>query len=363
MKKVLIIEDSFEVRSLISDMLAMNDYNIVEAENGQQGVEVAHEQLPDLILCDVHMPELDGFGALTKLRKSPSTAAIPFIFLTGMSDKPLMRQGMELGADDYLTKPFTLQELLGAVRTRLEKKEVLAQHAEKKLEELRGNISLALPHELLTPITGILGFSSILLEEYAEMRPEEIQEAATNINAAAVRLRRTIENFLLYSQIELVAADPERVAAVREGRHSHSAESIAEFGVAIARRAKREADLRTQLEPAVLPVSAEKLEKLIHELLENAFKFSQPGSAVVLSGTARDGMFVLSVRDCGRGLTQDQIQKIGAHMQFERKFYEQQGSGLGLIITKRLAELHGGELRIESVPGERTDVQVRLPVF
>jgi CheY-like chemotaxis protein len=210
-------------------MLLMNDFHVVEAENGLEGVEVAQRQLPDLILCDVHMPELDGFGALARLRNTASTAAIPFIFLTGLSEKPLMRQGMELGADDYLTKPFTLQELIGAVRTRLDKKAVLAQQAEKKLEELRGNISMALPHELLTPIAGILGFSSILLEDCASMRREEVQEAASNIHQAAVRLRRTIENFLLYSQIELVAADPSRVAAVREGRHSHRAECMAQW--------------------------------------------------------------------------------------------------------------------------------------
>src|SRR5688500_11351016 len=235
MKKVLIIEDSCEVRGLISDMLSMNDFHVVEAENGLQGVQVAQQQLPDLILCDIHMPELDGFGALTRLRNTASTASIPFIFLTGATEKPRMRQGMELGADDYLTKPFTLQELLGAVRTRLEKKAVLAQQAERKLEELRGNISTALPHELLTPIAGILGFSSILLEDHALMSPKEVEESARNIHQAAVRLRRTIENFLLYSQIELVAADPLRVAAVREGRHSHRAECMARWAQELAR--------------------------------------------------------------------------------------------------------------------------------
>lgn len=362
MKKVLIIEDSSEVRGLISDILSMNDFHVVEAENGLKGVEIAQRQLPDLILCDVHMPELDGFGALTMLRNTASTAAIPFIFLTGVTEKPRMRQGMELGADDYLTKPFTLQELLGAVRTRLEKKALLAQQAEKKLEELRGNISIALPHELLTPIAAILGFSSILIEDYTSMRREEVEEAARNIHQAAVRLRRTIENFLLYSQIELVAADPLRVAVVREGRHSHRVECMAQWALELARRVGRESDLRLQLEAAVLPVSAEKLEKLIYELLDNAFKFSERGSEVRLSSSTRDGNFVVGIEDHGRGLTLEQIKKVGAHMQFERKFYEQQGSGLGLVITKRLAELHGGQMHIESTPGQYTKVQVILPI-
>src|SRR5215510_14712332 len=108
MKKVLIIKDSSEVRALISDMLAMNDLHVVEAENGVEGVQLAQQQLPDLILCDIHMPELDGFGALSRLRNTACTASIPFIFLTGAAEKLRMRQGMELGANDYLTKPFTL---------------------------------------------------------------------------------------------------------------------------------------------------------------------------------------------------------------------------------------------------------------
>src|SRR5262249_51784780 len=147
------------------------------------------------ILCDVNMPKLDGYATLTALRQHSGTAIIPFIFLTGISDKVNIRQGMELGADDYLTKPFSIPELLAAVKARLEKQSAIVRQAEKKLEELRGNISLALPHELLTPLTGILGFSSLLAENYDRLRPTELFELANNLQQSALRLQRTVENF------------------------------------------------------------------------------------------------------------------------------------------------------------------------
>jgi two-component system sensor histidine kinase/response regulator len=159
-KKILIIEDTPEIRHLVSETLRSRGFRTVAAEDGLRGVELAVIELPDLILCDVQMPNLDGHGTLTALREQPATEAIPFIFLTGLSDRPNVRYGMDLGADDYLTKPFTVEELLGAVQTRLAKQELLSRRSEAKLEELRENIAYALPHELMTPLNGILGFTT-----------------------------------------------------------------------------------------------------------------------------------------------------------------------------------------------------------
>lgn len=127
MKKILIIEDEPMVRANILELLEAEDFHAVGAENGLIGALWAREHLPDLIICDVMMPELDGYGVLAVLRQDPVTATIPFIFLTAMADKVDLRQGMELGADDYLTKPFTPDELLGAIAARFAKKEVVMQ--------------------------------------------------------------------------------------------------------------------------------------------------------------------------------------------------------------------------------------------
>ena len=127
MKKILVIEDEPAVRANILELLELEDFYGIGAENGLIGVLWALEHLPDLIICDIMMPELDGYGVLTTLRREPLTALIPFIFLSAKADKTDLRQGMELGADDYLTKPFTGNELLNAIAARFEKQRAITQ--------------------------------------------------------------------------------------------------------------------------------------------------------------------------------------------------------------------------------------------
>lgn len=121
MSKILLIEDNPEVRENTSEILSLANYQVLTAANGKEGVELAQKELPDLIICDIMMPELDGYGVLHILSKSPGTARIPFIFLTAKAEKGDMRKGMGLGADDYITKPFEETDLLNAIEVRLKK--------------------------------------------------------------------------------------------------------------------------------------------------------------------------------------------------------------------------------------------------
>lgn len=125
MKKILIIEDNLEVRENTAEIIELANYEVITAENGKQGVELALKELPDLIVCDIMMPVLDGFGVFHLLSKHPETASVPFIFLTAKSEKADFRKGMEMGADDYIMKPFDGIELLHAIETRLKKIDLL----------------------------------------------------------------------------------------------------------------------------------------------------------------------------------------------------------------------------------------------
>jgi CRP/FNR family transcriptional regulator, cyclic AMP receptor protein len=130
MKKILIIEDNPEVRENTAEIIELSNYNVITAENGKLGVELALKELPDLIICDIMMPVLDGYGVLHLLSKHKDTASIPFIFLTAKSEKTDLRKGMEMGADDYITKPFDGIELLNAIEARLRKSALLQQRYE-----------------------------------------------------------------------------------------------------------------------------------------------------------------------------------------------------------------------------------------
>src|SRR5450432_3284488 len=128
MKKILVIEDNEEVRDNIAEILELSDFEVLQAGDGKAGVALALKESPDLIICDIMMPELDGYGVLHLLSKHKETYGVPFIFLTAKSEKTDLRKGMEMGADDYITKPFDGTELLNAVEIRLKKTESLKKH-------------------------------------------------------------------------------------------------------------------------------------------------------------------------------------------------------------------------------------------
>ncbi|WP_343328408.1 response regulator [Polaribacter staleyi] len=133
MKKILLIEDDVVLRENTSELLELSNYEVVNAANGKIGVQVAKETLPDIIVCDIMMPELDGYGVLEALTKNESTQHIPFIFLSAKTERKDVRKGMDLGADDYITKPFSEDELISAIESRLAKASILKDIREKKV--------------------------------------------------------------------------------------------------------------------------------------------------------------------------------------------------------------------------------------
>lgn len=361
MKKILVIDDDRSVRELLMGLLQEQGFHTAGAENGRVGVELARAYLPDLILCDVVMPQLDGHGVLTELRQHSETATIPFIFLTARIDHTDIRQGMELGADDYLTKPCTATELLKAICSRFEKHEALLHQSQRQLDDLRSSIAMSLPHELRTPLNSVMGLAEMLMEDYMQVEPQEVFEIAEGIYRSAERLYGLIQNFLLYAELELILRDTAHIQALRGNETLSPKHLITSVATQVAKQAGREADLHLNLQNAPIGMSDLHLKKLIEELLKNGFKFSKAGTPVSVTGIASDKGLTLYIIDRGRGMTPEQIASLGAYMQFDRKLHEQQGSGLGLVIAKRLLEVYGGALEIESVLDQQTIVQVILP--
>jgi signal transduction histidine kinase len=303
---------------------------------------------------------MDGYATLKTLRMNPATSFIPFIFVTGHGDAPQVRKGMQLGADDYLSKPCTMEELLGAVKGRLEKHEAVMHYFEQKEASLRETIESALPHELRTPLIGILGFSTALLEDGVSMSPQEVQQAIQHIHTSAQRLHRLIEKFLFKVELDQREGG---AAGEDEATPLPAAAIVRDLAIERSRQAGREKDLAITIEgDACLALPESHWRWMVDEIIENAFKFSEPATLVSIRAGRLDGKYLVSVANRGRGLTPAQIAAIGDHVQFDRGNFEQQGCGLGLSIARRLARLHGGGVEIESAPGETTSVRVWAPV-
>ena len=357
MKKILIIEDDESLRLEISTILKFEGFDMLEANNGLTGLKLAISSLPDLILCDIMMPEMNGIQVLEGLKATESTRLIPFIFLTALAERTNLRLGMESGANDYITKPFTRIELLNAISAQLSNSKNITDCLESELHMFREKIISKIPHELNTPLHGILGFSNILEESSFNLRKDEVKEMAGYITRSGKRLQILVERYDYF--IRLLAIKNTRMDTTK--RCSSPELFMSTMLASIATDYKRPDDIEFSLADADINISDDEFITLFRELIDNAFKFSTPNDKIYVKSVNKGNSYFITIKDSGRGISVENIKKVGAFQQFEREMYEQQGSGLGLAISKLLAELNGGTMNISSEIGKGTTIIVKLP--
>jgi len=354
MQKILVIEDEHLIRESIVELLNLEKFECYQAANGREGIVAAKKYLPDLILCDIKMPGLNGYNVLQEIRKDNLTSSIPLIFLSALADSKDVRAGMNLGADDYIAKPFMPEELIASIKSRLNRNE----HTQKKIDLIRSSIANALPHELRTPLVSIIGYSQIMMDRFHEVKDNENFELSKSIYQSGLRLNHLIRNFITYTKLELIAKDSNKLTSPFIPISPSLIKSIAQK---TAERYERIKDLQTDIGSGNLAISPNDLSLIIEEVVDNAFKFSTDGSQVKIKGYNENDKYYLAISDRGRGFTAEQISNMGAYIQFERDDFEQQGAGLGLIISKKLTELYGGQFLINSIFRERTEIIIVIP--
>lgn len=317
---------------------------------------------PHLILCDVNMKGLDGFSTLFMLRQNPVLRDTPFIFMTGEVSPPDVRHGMELGADDYLPKPFVPEQLLAAIDTRLGKHELMKDQAEEKFRQLQKTLANSIPNELLAPMDSLLALTELIGKGYRQFEVEEIIAMSRDVHRVATRVRQQIENCLVLAELMLVAAEPARQSPWRERRQVHVLDILEAAVIQKAKQMERGSDLQVSYSYCQANINPSGLKKIVEEILDNAFKFSKPGTPVEVRVSTQEGLVTIQITDQGSGIAPEEIAKLGGFIRFEQKLVEAHGCGLGLAIAKGLTELNDGHFSIR--PGEKggTIVQIVFPV-
>lgn len=356
MNNILLIENNDQIIMQITSALKKSNYSLEIAECVEKGYNIAIKKLPNLIICSKNVLQTDSSETLFRDNNS-FILNTPIIYLIDGETK-INRVSSNPGVDYYIRKPFKDPELLKLITFSIEKSESVKKQTEQKLNELRGSISFSLPHEFFTPLNGIIGFSDILVKEIDLLSRAETVEMLKYIHKDAIRLKKLTENFLAFAQLEMISVDNEKKELLKKCYYLNPVEAISSVSKVCAHTYEREDDLVLEVSDAIIRISESYLKKVITEIIDNAFKFSLKGTPVIVTILSNDTSVLISVSDSGIGMSPEQISSIGAYMQFNRKMHEQQGSGLGLIISKKIVELHNGEFTIESSLHDGTKINI-----
>lgn len=362
MTKVLVIEDQDDIRSIICEILIAESFNVIEAEDGHIGVLLAQEEMPDLVICDIMMPEFDGYSVMTQLRQNPYLQSVPFIFLTAKASKTDLRLGMELGANDYLTKPFTRDELLGAVNAQIET--VSTHHADDRpiWKDHCCDLIQSLPQEIHQPLQLILQLTQSS-QENERQNNTPAQAILNEIKSTGDLLYDRLQNIFIYQELASIEQNPQRLRVFRKNPGICATKAvITNIARSQAQYYSRTSDLQLELEDATVLLAQPKLQKIIEEIVENSFKYSSMGTPVSLKSSVHGHTFFFQIMNEGEGPSPEQLQELGSHMKFDHTPYLHKCIGLGLMIAKLIAELHGGELQVQCELDQHTKVSVFLPL-
>lgn len=356
-KRILIVEDERDIRDSLKTILELNDFVVDTAENGQVGLEKAETQKPDLILCDVMMPVLDGFGLLEQLRKNGIET--PLIFLTAKAQYNDLRTGMNLGADDYIFKPFKSAELLQSIERRLERKDQLEQHLKKLINSLEQTIILMVGHEFKTPMHGILSFTNLIKQKASELANNEIEDFCSYLESSSNRLQQTFSKIKTYYDLKISG-----IAPVSDRRNVELTTLVKNICLQVAKEYNRELDLVfTEMDDREVVLSAELFSIALYELVDNAFKFSEKGKKVLVNARFRSNGINIEILDEGNTCKAAELRAhSGVIGQVKRKKIEQQGLGIGLALSLLIIHSQNGQLFFEDIQpnGIKTEILLNL---
>ncbi|HEY89326.1 MAG TPA: hybrid sensor histidine kinase/response regulator [Thermoflexia bacterium] len=364
-QRILIVEDHPVLLNAVCGLLENDGYEVVGATNGNEALEAMAAKMPELILSDIMMPQMDGYELYQQIRENSQWTRIPFIFLTAKGEQEDIKKGKALGVEDYLTKPFDAEEILVAVHARLARAADIQAATEQEFEETKQQIINVLSHELRTPLTYIAGYTELALEDAAALSPADMLTFLGGIKLGADRLQKLVEDLLIGVRIDVGQCEKEfnRFAVVRDDLRTlltscarHCISMAAERNVAL------EIEIVSEFPPVL--IYEEFFIDALLRLIDNAIKFSYQGSKPVWVRAYADQTTVfVEIQDQGIGIAKENLPQIFRRLhQIDRQRIEQQGSGMGLFIAGAFIQLHGGQITVESELGKGSTFTISLPV-
>lgn len=337
--KILLLDDDLIFRSKIHEFLVFEKYDVKSVSNGQEGLDLLDNWIPDLILCDMLMPVMDGFSFHELVKQIKYLAGIPFVFLTEKRGGDLMRQCLLKGADDLLFKPLKSDKLLAILESKLERF--------KKIKKAYSNIYVGenryLSHEVNTPLNGILGIIELLNDFENDFTVNEVFNFRNAIKLSGDRLRRTWHNLFLYQNF--ITNRLEFPADSSSAILDRFTEVNKKLGNVYEKDGER---IIFKIEKSNIIIGQKSLDFILYELIDNALKFSGNQIVNVTGECYNASYYSIVITDRGIGLSPDELQRIGAGQQFNREEREQQGLGLGLFLSKKILKKENGLFTIIS---------------
>ena len=367
MTKVLIVEDNLTLLEDIALELDLRGYEVVQASDGKMALTILQNMtpLPDIIVSDIAMPDMDGFKFLETVRNDVKLSDIPFLFLTAFSSPNSLRISKELGADDFIVKPFQPDDLVLAMENKINRIKAFQKKAESNLNESKRRLMQMISHELRSPLTVIYGGTNILTKLLAGTPDETVQKMIGLVQNGANRLNSLTKKIVALLEIDSGGLQ----SRFDQYRESYNMNELVEARITklnpamIAERHALTITFIPSTEPMRVNGIMNYLELMIDELIENAVTFTPKGGTITISFGQQDDNFVnLIIEDTGVGIPKADLPRVwDRFVQINRDNQEQQGSGIGLSIVRDCARVHGGDCTLISEVGIGTQVTLTLP--
>jgi two-component system, sensor histidine kinase and response regulator len=362
---ILIVDDtSLNVR-LLGKILMKGPYELAIANSGEEALDMLKELNPDLILLDIMMTGMDGFAVCKILKSSPKTEDIPVIFLTAKAEAEDIVKGFELGAVDYVTKPFNTTELLARVKTHLElkkAKDLLAKQNEKlkQLNELKNEFLGIAAHDLRNPIGSIMTTLSYILDYLGGNLTEKQLKFLKNIEKSSIYM-----NGLLNDLLDLTAIESGKLKlTITEENYIDFLKENMQINQMVTDKKNISLDFICENTIPNMLFDRSKITQVMNNLISNAVKFSYGGTKITIEVKHSEDFIITSVIDQGQGIPEKDLSCIFKefHKASVKATDGEKSTGLGLAITKKIVEGHGGKIGVESRVGEGTRFYFTLPV-